>query len=437
MKKAFFNDERAKLHHGDSAELLAKMDENSADSGVMDPPSGTGFMTLMWDDDKGGRDKWINWLSGILSNCIRVLKPGAHVFVWALPRTSHWTGLALEEAGFDIRDTFHHNFSTGFPKNTRMTRFLGEEWQGFGSAVKPAHEIWWMARAPIDKGGIAPNAEKWGTGALNIDACRVLGKNGESNGRWPPNQLFSHGMACTNTECHPSCPVNQLDQQSGHSRSGKLIEPDGRVQEHSTSFGQGLGQSTMENRHSDEGGASRFYPCFRPDDEDFFPFLYQAKPKPKEKCAGLEEEPLKASQKWNKGGIKAKRQAKAEKEIENCQGLDARGRTLVREDGSKTLVDRWIPGYSANNHPTVKSVKLMRWLCRLITPPGGKVLDPFAGSGSTGVAAIAEGFTFEGIERSEDYCTISKGRLIHALRNHPVTERKSLVRKPSFQQTLF
>ncbi len=468
-----YSNERAELHRGDCLEVLPQLDENSADAMVADPPSGTGFMGEAWDGDKGGREEWITWLRLRMEAALRVLKPGAHIAVWALPRTSHWTGMALELAGFEIRDSVHHIFSTGFPKNTRLSRFLGDDWDGLGSALKPAHEVWWIARAPLAAGSIAANAERWGTGALNLDACRVpcgndkrpfpegctnntetvygggaglhqgRARGGDDNpdSRWPPNQVFSHALDCEPGVCVEGCVVAALDAQSGRSRSAKVKAPDERVQEHSTSFGVGLGRSTPENRYADEGGASRFFPVFQPDIEDFLPFLYCPKPGRREKCAGLDDQPLQAAQKWNQGGIKEQRAQKADKVIENCQGLDARGRTLIREDGSRTLVDRFIPGYSANPHPTVKPIGLLRWLARLVTPPGGVVVDPFNGSGSMGCAAAAEAFRYVGIElddEDKDYCGLSWSRILHHQEKHPLPEAlRQIARTPSFQRSLF
>jgi hypothetical protein len=195
--------------HGDCLATMRALPDCSVDALVTDPPSGISFMSRAWDKDKGGRDKWIAWLAEILREAFRVMKPGAHGFVWAIPRTSHWTGMAIEDAGFEIRDSFHHLFSTGFPKSlaadkaidaklgaerrilgvargaaSSETNALGafaasypatepaKAWAGFGTAVKPAHEVWWLIRKPLE-GTLAENLLKWGVGALNIDGCRI------------------------------------------------------------------------------------------------------------------------------------------------------------------------------------------------------------------------------------------------------------------------
>ena len=107
-----FHTEPWALRQGDSALMLAELATNSFDSMITDPPAGIGLLGLEWDKDKGGRDEWIAWLTGIMRECARVLKPGAHGFVWALPRTSHWTATALEDAGFEVRDVVTHVFGT-------------------------------------------------------------------------------------------------------------------------------------------------------------------------------------------------------------------------------------------------------------------------------------------------------------------------------------
>lgn len=427
MTAPFFSNDAATLYHGDAQAVLASLEENSADAMVTDPPGGRGFMGLSWDGDRGGRDNWIVWLAGVMAEARRVLKPGAHILVWAMPRTSHWTGMAIEEAGFDVVMPICHVYGSGFPKNTRVSRWLTEErWEGWGNALKPAHEVWFLARAPLEKGRtIASNVEYWETGAINYAACGP-GK------RWAPSQVFSHTLACDEARCAPECPVAELDRQSGHTRSG-MASKKARRDASPHGFLDFLRGATT---HGDEGGASRFFPAFRgagleeamADLEaspelvkalmlgELAPFLYCAKPSRKEKNAGLEDMPLKESQKWSPGGIQRRRAVKAEEQIQNLQGLDARGRTLIREDGTRTLVDRFVPGYSANHHATVKSIALMRWLIRLVTPRGGLVIDPFTGSGTTGCAAAYEGVSFLGAELdSEDkgYPEIARRRIEH------------------------
>ena len=361
-----------RIIHGDALERLRELDTNSAHGMVTDPPSGTGFMGKQWDKNKGGRDAWVAWLGAIFTEARRVLVPGAYVLVWALPRTSHWTALALEAGGFEIRDSLHHVFGSGFPKSLDVSKAIdkaagaerevigrrptyrasagapgrpwqdrsdgnstapatddAKRWQGFGTALKPAHEVWWLARAPLGESSIARNVLEHGAGAVNVDGCRVgdeirtnppaANKPGGSAlqmsaigmpsgaaatttaGRWPPNFLLSHDC---DDACRDGCPVGELE------------------------------------------AASRFFPVFK----------YAPKPSRAERSAGLE---------------------------------------------------------GMNNHPTVKPAALMRWLVRLVTPPDGVVLDPFTGSGTTAAACALEGFGFVGIEQDAGYVEMARRRVSH------------------------
>ncbi len=313
---------------GDCLPALRARPAMSVDSVVTDPPAGINFMGKTWDGAKGGRDAWVAWLQEVMVECRRVLKPGGHALVWALPRTSHWTATAVENAGLEIRDRIAHLFSTGAPKSP-----------GVPAVLKPACEDWWLARVPL-VGTLNENIERYGTGGLNVDACRVAyanardlaetkkrnpGRGGElvtsgvlgarrpqqkvnAEGRWPPNVVLSH-------DSETCCVVKMLDEELGASR-----------------------------------------------------FFYVTKPTRTERNAGCELLPR-------------------------------------HEDGE------------GNHHPTVKSIALMRWLCRLVTPPGGIVLDPFAGSGSTGCGAILEGRAFVGIEREPGYAAIARARLAYWKRN--------------------
>ena len=272
------------LHRGDALDFLRGLPDRSADSMVTDPPAGIGFMGREWDKDRGGREHWIEWLAAIMLEARRVLRPGSHALVWALPRTSHWTALALERAGFELRDSLHHVFGTGFPKSLDISKAIDREagvkpdrveeneggslggfgkagwngtprrlhydtahtpdaqrWDGWGTAMKPAHEVWWLARVPIEAGSIARQVLETGTGAVNVSGCRVgdsksvpssmpktqvnpvswskpggqeRGPGQDPNiGRWPPNFLLSHSPDCGDS-CAEGCPVAELDRQS-------------------------------------------------------------------------------------------------------------------------------------------------------------------------------------------------------------------------------
>jgi len=386
------------LHQGDCLAVLRTMPDASVDSVVTDPPAGIAFMGKAWDEDKGGRRQWIAWMAEVMAEALRVLKPGGHALVWALPRTSHWTATALEDAGFEVRDCLVHVFGSGFPKSQNVAiaidkskgamgargkraSFVGnlaqgedveqaksmpthepitelaKQWTGWGTALKPASEHWWLVRKPL-VGTVAANVERYSTGALNIDASRVQGAkpattrgaggtNGrygplnaqgriedDGKGRWPPNLLLSHTEDCTEGACEDGCAVAEMDRQSGTLKSQGR-----RVAASKNAFAM-KAQPEVETGYGDSGGASRFFPVFR----------YQAKPSKTEKGA-------------------------------------------------------------TNSHPTVKSIGLMDWLIRLVTPPGGTVLDPFMGSGTTGVAAVKGGFGFIGIEREAEYLAIARARI--------------------------
>jgi hypothetical protein len=192
------------LKMGDCLEVLKTLPDNSVDSVVTDPPAGIGFMSSgkkdHWDSDKGGRDHWIGWMSEVMSECKRVMKPGAHGLVWALPRTAHWTGTALENAGFEIRDKIYHCFGTGFPKSTNVAKQLQKKglleeakiFEGMGTSLKPSIEEWVLIRKPIREKTVSENVLKWSTGALNIDKSRIIplrdGKRPDINHACEKNQ---------------------------------------------------------------------------------------------------------------------------------------------------------------------------------------------------------------------------------------------------------
>lgn len=443
------------LHQGDSLVILKTLPDNSIDSLVTDPPAGISFMSKEWDDDKGGRDAWIEWMSEIMSECLRVLKPGAHGLVWSIPRTSHWTGLALEKAGFEVRDVISHLFGQGFPKSLDISKaidkaagaereVIGEKhcglhhrswvynftddqwkaenrngdfvpvtvpsteaakhWDGWGTALKPAVEMWWLVRKPCSEKTVASNVLKWGTGGINIDGCRVEAKdqavfqnnwnrkakagfgNGllqggiikegyeqyKPKGRFPANLVLSHSEYCTDQMCDIECAVALLNAQSGPCKTGNL-EPYHNLKaskNKSMSGGNQEGRVRQSFGGDSASGASRFFYC--------------AKINPSERNAGLEN------------SMKTKKMSEARLNSPHLSGKfpdhDAREK-------------------KGNFHPTVKPQKLMRYLCKLVTPPQGIVLDPFMGSGSTGLAALSEGFNFIGIEKEQEYFEIAEARI--------------------------
>jgi len=300
------------LIHDDCLNYLRSIDDNHFDALITDPPAGIGFMGKEWDKDKGGRDQWINWMQSIMQDVLRVLKPGAHGLVWALPRTSHWTAFACEKAGFEIRDIVNHIFGSGFPKSLNLGN-------GQGTALKPAHEHWILVRKPLSEKTIAANVLKHETGGLNIDASRI----GLVQGRFPANLVLSEAAA------------NELDEHSGVLKSGAM-KPEPKQMSVQPTGWKTSARHQSGNFLANEGGASRFF--------------YVAK-----------------ASKSDKG--------------------------------------------AENTHPTVKSTKLMEYLIKLITPSNGIILDPFMGSGSTGVAAKRLGFQFVGIEKEKEYFDLAFKRI--------------------------
>jgi site-specific DNA-methyltransferase (adenine-specific) len=336
------------LHLGDCRTVLATLDDNSIDAIVCDPPYELGFMGKAWDNSGIAYDVTV-W-----KQCLRVLKPGGHLIAFGGSRTYHRLAVAIEDAGFEIRDQIQWIYGSGFPKSHN----LKDEWQGWGTALKPAHEPAVLARKPLC-GTVADNVMTWGVGGLNIDGTRVgtskrvpgspstkektgagfimppvsYGSGHDANiGRWPANVILDEDAA------------KALDMQSG-------------------------------------GNVSRFF--------------YTAKASKSEREAGLDGMIKKRDIGSNQRGI----------------SLDSHFRTDPRSPNGGYENKPQEP--RANHHPTVKPLSLMRYLVRLVTPKGGKVLDPFMGSGSTGCASILEGFDFVGIDITPEYVAIAQKRIDH------------------------
>lgn len=616
------------LHHADCRDILPKLKDCSVDALVTDPPAGIAFMGQSWD--RFQRDKFIRFLTDILEQCLRVLKPGAHALVWAIPRTSHWTATALEDAGFEIRDVVVHLQGSGFPKSRNVSEDLAEircrceeagsdlrdvraavstqesqgteqgsvlhsdllrgvavgdsarahasdraarsggldggepavvsvedererepgvegrrdlatpegplrsgalcplpgavhgdgargrvrdgapagdgatprpgadengsgasqgpqpaeqrvaepgalagqpfaqaggAWPlcdrcgksripgGLGTALKPGAEHWILARKPLSEKSVAANVLRWGTGAINIDGCRIAhadaadlatlqaknpgrddkvtsgvygaGRPQQSvnaSGRWPANVVLSHSLFCKLVgtreverpileshgqdtpgkstygsngpgggsnrkgvametvevwDCAPDCAVAALDAQSGAVRSSGVYAKGSRVQGLKDGPASIPIDGTTSASYDDRGGASRFF--------------YVAKAGRKERDAGLGDDLFSGEGvEPREGGVRS----------------ETSGQHLTRRDGGD-------PGLVRNAHPTVKPLELMRYLCRLVTPPGGQILDPFMGSGTTGIAAGLEGFGFIGITEDERDVEVARRRIAH------------------------
>jgi len=401
----------AVIIQGDCLEVMASMPDSSVDAIVTDPPAGIAFMGKVWDQDKGGRDHWIAWMAGVAREALRVAKPGAHALVWALPRTSHWTATAWEDAGWEIRDRVAHVFGSGFPKSLDIGKATdaAEQWDGWGTALKPAMEDWWLLRKPLAKGRtIAANVLEFGTGGLNIEGCKVEAPDGVplfDNGVDRERTRSSYDTGGSNrtgqTTTAGRWPSNLVHDNSDEVRevfpetTGR--NPQGRKINTKTAQGTNISKNfyggfteSQTVGYMDHGSAARYFkscPDDDAEDEQARRVIYCAKASKRDREEGLE-------------GMEARL---------HQSGMG--GAMPVDDDGKAR--DRFT-AISRNHHPTVKSAKLMQYLTRLITPPGGTILDPFAGSGSTGKAAVIEGFGFVGIEQDAEYCEIARARIAAA-----------------------
>jgi len=313
-----------KIIQGDCLETMRTLPDNSVDAIVTDPPAGISFMGKSWDDDKGGRDHWIKWMQEIATECNRVLKPGGHALVWAIPRTSHWTATAWENAGFQVRDIIAHVFGSGFPKSLNVGKAVdklqgnervgtGEikhhaqkgvaiaeergaigggafgqakdeeitvgtsEWEGWGTALKPAREDWLLLRKPLEKGmTVVENVLKWGTGGIAIDACRVgyvndydekhqadiaRGQDNATNGKFFGGNGKSKASSPTPTGRFPANLIHdgsdEVVELFPNSKSGN-----GKANTYDKEGGQwGKGKQIRNADFGDSGSASRFFYC--------------------------------------------------------------------------------------------------------------------------------------------------------------------------------
>jgi DNA modification methylase len=414
----YLTDNRYILAHMDNMDYMKCLPDNSIHSLVTDPPAGIDIVGRKWD--RFERDDFIDYLTLRFEECYRVLRPGAHGFIWAYPRTSHWTGMALENAGFQIRDSFQHIFGdglqTGLDISLNIDKSLGKErpivdtsvtnsggmlnfekykqtsgqnnkvreqnvinitlpvseqaikWKGWHTKLKTSYETWWMVRKPLE-GTVIDNVRKYETGGVNFDDCRILKQTVTTDmgdyvvGRAPKNIVFSH---------HPEC-VYLGKKQINDSKIKKRPDDDS----HFFDRIKGVNSYSTNREHNNLGSSVdgvveiADYDCHTDcpvkqlgDKAIFFKtfpsFLYEPKPK------------------------------KGEKDYGTANG---------------------------NFHPTVKSVYLCEYLIKLITVPGGVVLDPFAGSASVGVAAVRKGFTYIGCEndKDNDYIGIADKRLKQAV----------------------
>jgi site-specific DNA-methyltransferase (adenine-specific) len=460
------------LLHGDCREVLRSLPDCSVDSVVTDPPYGLEFMGKDWDAPWKGqakpefneieagtlggftslpnhsrvnnlkcgtcakwkfssnpcvcenpsfpnarRDAMVEfqmWFQQVASEMYRVLKPGGHLLAFGGTRTYHRMACAIEDAGFEIRDSLHWVYGSGFPKSLDVSKAIdkaagalsheghgftvagrtdknlpnpvvkgyvppapatdaAKQWEGWGTALKPAHEPIVLARKPLI-GTVAANVLTHGTGALNIDGARVGMRSTNESGWSKTGSKASENRAMSGPNYDRNAknevgigrwPANVifdteagalLDEQSGVSRDGVAVRRNGvRGGEIGPPGAKAIGTSDMG--YGGQGGASRFFTAIDWEPEIDVPFRYVPKPSKRERT---------------------------------CEGT------------------------VSGSHPTVKPLALMRWLVKLVTPPGGTVLEPFAGSGTTLMACVMEGYDAIGIELTDEYLPIIRGRVAWA-----------------------
>jgi DNA modification methylase len=377
----FHTESRFTLYVGNSLDVMPTLPPSSVDSIVSDPPYGLSFMGKDWDHGVPGEAFW--------REALRVAKPGAHLLAFGGTRTFHRLAVAIEDAGWEIRDCVMWVYGSGFPKSLDVSKAIdkaagamGHEghnmrtdngigtasyratvdpreyvrplpvtdaakaWAGWGTALKPAWEPIIVARKPLD-GTVAANVLQHGTGAMNIDGCRIDGAPPSV-----PHPIFNSPTGRT------------YGTKTGEGRNGLMSIASGRWPANFIHDGS-------EEPTSILGDAARFFYSAKADKMDRDD---GCKGIPKRRCATL---------------------AGADTDRQDLDPVSERFRTSP----------------SSNNHPTVKPTDLMRYLVRMVTPIGGVVLDPFMGSGSTGRGALLEGCRFVGIDLSEDYATIARERI--------------------------
>lgn len=409
---------------------MATLPEASVDAVVTDPPyhlttgkrggsgqasenlaspagrsrAGTGFMGKAWDGGDIAHDP-ATWAA-----VLRLCKPGAHLLAFGGTRTYHRLACAIEDAGFEIRDQIGWAFGSGFPKSLN----LDGEHAGWGTALKPAWEPIVLARKPLD-GTVAENVGKHGTGAMNIDGCRV----DVSDGEYARNFSGDRGHEGTRDKADRGATDMRM---GGGKRPLRVVDPkssaDGNV------YGDGIGNGSRAAGTTSLGRwPANLLHDGSPEVLSCFPSTSSGKMKPTHTEAPRAVYGQNASggyttmETYGDAGSAARffYCAKADREDrdDGLAGLVKR-KVLIGAAGHKINPMTGMPVVDvprSNQHPTVKPTDLMRWLCRLVTPVGGTVLDPFAGSGSTGRGALLEGFGFVGIEREAEYVEIARARI--------------------------
>lgn len=368
------------LIEGDNRVVLRELADSSVDSVVTDPPYGLNFMGKHWDYDVPGAEVW--------RECLRVLKPGGHLLSFFGTRTYHRGVVQIEDAGFEIRDQIGWLYGSGFPKSSNQHG----DWEGWGTALKPAWEPIVVARKPL-MGTMAQNLTAHGVGALNIDGCRVPGEPWKAHSATglAATKFFTEGEAAViDKEPHDlgRWPANIIHDGSDEvlaafpQARGQIADASSSSEERKTQNTYGTMKRGNDGAVArDSGGsAARFFYC------------------------------AKASKADRDDGIKTAAQPYVQ--FQTANGTSGKPSSI--SEGRNTEY--------RNTHPTVKPTDLMRYLCRLVTPLGGTVLDPFMGSGSTGRGAVLEGFSFIGIEMEPAYFDFADARIAAAEETYAVKQ---------------
>ena len=342
----------------------------------------TGFLGKEWDGGDIAFDP-MTW-----SLCLGLLKPGGHLIAFSASRNYHRMAVAIEDAGFEIRDQIMWIYGSGFPKSHNIGKQIGDEDFGWGTALKPAHEPIVLARKPISEKSIADNVLKWGTGGINIDGCRIEG----NDAKYPDTNPDFKDVGAKSKE---AIGIDKLSfgqtENVKRKRANRNPRTDESVFNKSTT---GFKSETQEFADADPRG--RFPANIIHDGsdvvQDIFPNTKSVKGNPRTAT------------------IKNQTRLNNSKEVFVNNEYDDEGsasRYFYCPKVSKSERNN----ADKNTHPTVKPVDLMRYLCKMVTPKGGTVLDPFMGSGSTGMAAKDEGFDFIGIEKEKEYFDICESRI--------------------------
>ncbi len=407
-----YADDLVTLWHGDCLDVLRTLPDNSVDSVVTDPPAGITFMGKGWDDDKGGREEWVRWFAEVMREALRVTKPGGHAFVWALPRTSHWTACGLEDAGWKIRDCVVHLFGTGFPKSRDVAKAIDKERK---EDDVPTRAVAAYLRAGLKASVLTQRQAEELLGLRANSLCNFIQPNRRSF-RVPRWELWQQMKAVLDLGGDMDEEVRRLD--------GRKRQPGEAWQ---TAELTGFHRGAMNNWKSDgtTGTVDREQKAPNSDVAQQWQGWGTAL-KPASEHWWLARKPVSSTvacnlAQWGTGAINI--------DAGRVGGRSGRWPTNAVLDGDHAAeigpsarsfpTFRYVSKAPASEracvngvtHPTVKALDLMRWLVRLVTPPEGTLLDPFAGSGSTAVACTVEGFRCIAIEREESYLPLIVDRL--------------------------